>query len=258
MINTRAGRHIHVPHQHESARGQALVLRRPHDDPWRAGERPFFGLCPVQTDKTADALQRDPRGAHGHDTARDRDLPRSSRRVKTINVLSLPGRWETRPAPSQRRCRRACASVSPDDYWAHYADGRARRGAARRPAGREELRFTPDGAWSTSSSGTAQGSEGRFAQARVRRPARDKRRRRGHVAWFYGWFEVSRQRHRHLLLQQWPGDLRAPEPGAPPEWSPSAPARPGIGRATSVTFGCDRVPRAVRRRARRPLRRRCA
>ena len=52
----RPRRQLHRADQHEPARGQALVLRRPSVLVDARGQRPFIVYAPVQTDKTKESM----------------------------------------------------------------------------------------------------------------------------------------------------------------------------------------------------------
>ena len=85
------------------------------------GERPFFAYAPVQTDRTADAL----RELRGELQAISTSRPVTAaevERVKTTEVLSLPGRWETAGAVLGALAESVRFSL-PDDYWPNYAAG---------------------------------------------------------------------------------------------------------------------------------------
>jgi zinc protease len=84
------------------------------------GQRLLLAYAPVQTDKTTESLaelRRELTEIVGARPASDQEVEL----VKTINTLSLPGRWESSAA--------VLGSVSelvrfglPDDYWNSYAD----------------------------------------------------------------------------------------------------------------------------------------
>ncbi len=85
------------------------------------GERPFFAYAPVQTDKTAEALQE----LRAELTAISTTRPVTAaelERVKTTEVLSLPGRWETASAVLGALAESVRFGL-PDDYWPRYASG---------------------------------------------------------------------------------------------------------------------------------------
>ncbi len=84
------------------------------------GERPFFAYAPVQTDKTAEAL-RELRNELTFITTTKPPTAAELARVQTINVLSLPGRWETAGAVVAALSESVRFGL-PDDYWAHYAE----------------------------------------------------------------------------------------------------------------------------------------
>lgn len=103
------------------------------------GPRPLLAYAPVQTDKTSESvaeLRREFTEIVGSRPATDQEVGV----VKTINTLSLPGRWESSAA--------VLGSVSelvqfglPDDYWNGYADRvRGVTTAAVNAAGRKYLR----------------------------------------------------------------------------------------------------------------------
>ena len=61
------GRRLRRPHQHEPARGQALVLRRAESSlRMRAAQQPFLVYAPVQTDKTKESLAELEQGTARH------------------------------------------------------------------------------------------------------------------------------------------------------------------------------------------------
>lgn len=83
------------------------------------GERPFFAYAPVQTDRTADALQelrREMQAVTGERPISTEELER----VKNTEILALSGRWETASAVVGALARSVRFGL-PDDYWARYA-----------------------------------------------------------------------------------------------------------------------------------------
>jgi zinc protease len=85
------------------------------------GQRPFFAYAPVQTDKTADALKE--LRSELRDITGGRPVTAAElERVKTTEILSLPGRWETAGAVAGALGESVRFGL-PDDYWARYADG---------------------------------------------------------------------------------------------------------------------------------------
>jgi zinc protease len=85
------------------------------------GERPFFVTAPVQTDKTVDALQ-ELRGEMRSITGARPVTAEELDRVKTTEVLSLPGRWETSAAVVGGLSEIVRFGL-PEDYWSGYAAG---------------------------------------------------------------------------------------------------------------------------------------
>jgi zinc protease len=84
------------------------------------GERPFFAYAPVQTDKTTEALQE----LRGELKAIIGPRPVTAtelERVKSTEVLSLPGRWETAGAVAGALSESVRFGLG-DDYWQHYSD----------------------------------------------------------------------------------------------------------------------------------------
>jgi zinc protease len=85
------------------------------------GERPFFVAAPVQTDKTAEAvreLRSEMQGIVGSRPVTAAELER----VKTTDVLSLPGRWETSGAVAGALAEMVRFDL-PAEYWSRYAAG---------------------------------------------------------------------------------------------------------------------------------------
>jgi len=85
------------------------------------GARPFFAYAPVQTDKTAEALQElrsELKGISGARPVTAAELER----VTTTRILSLPGRWETSGAVLGALSESVRFGL-PDDYWQNYAAG---------------------------------------------------------------------------------------------------------------------------------------
>jgi zinc protease len=83
------------------------------------GERPFIAFAPVQTDKTAESLQElraELRAITGPRPATAAELER----VKSTEVLSLPGRWETADAVAGALAESVRFGLA-DDYWPQYA-----------------------------------------------------------------------------------------------------------------------------------------
>ncbi len=84
------------------------------------GERPFFAYAPVQTDKTAEALQelrQEMRAIVGDRPVTAAELER----VKTTETLGLAGRWESAGAVVGALSEIVRFGL-PDDYWARYAE----------------------------------------------------------------------------------------------------------------------------------------
>jgi zinc protease len=83
-------------------------------------QRPFLAIAPVQTDRTAAAMQEIAReleefvGARG---ATEAEVATSKRR----STLTLPGRWETAQAVA-RDIAELVRFGLPDDYWSNYAE----------------------------------------------------------------------------------------------------------------------------------------
>ena len=81
-------------------------------------QRPFLAYAPVQTDKTAPALAeilREITEIRGKNPPKATELER----VKSSNILSLPGRWETNPAVLGD-IGQLVAYGLPNDYWDTY------------------------------------------------------------------------------------------------------------------------------------------
>ena len=83
------------------------------------GERPFFAYAPVQTDKTAEALQ-ELRGELKAITGSRPPTAAELGRVQTTEVLQLPARWETAGAIVDALAESVRFGL-PEDYWATYA-----------------------------------------------------------------------------------------------------------------------------------------
>ena len=104
--------------------------------PSARGPRPFFAYAPVQTDKTAAAMQEimnEFAGITGQKPTTAAELTK----VKDGQVKTLPGRWETIGAV-QASITQMVSLGLPDDYWRTYAS-RVRGlelGAVRQEAGR--------------------------------------------------------------------------------------------------------------------------
>ena len=82
-IERRARRRLHLAPQHEPARGQALVLRRPHGVPsTRAASGPSSWCAPVQARQDEGGGGRDLEGARGDRRRRGRSPPTSSPRPR--------------------------------------------------------------------------------------------------------------------------------------------------------------------------------
>ena len=106
--NDVLGALVHVAHQHEPARGQALVLRCQRSSLTETrGQRPWLLSAPVQTDKTVESIQElrreladfvaakpvtDRRGHQG-------PQPRRARAVRTVR-----NQCRREPAPSANWC----------------------------------------------------------------------------------------------------------------------------------------------------------
>lgn len=83
------------------------------------GARPFFVIAPVQTDRTADALQelrREMTAIVGERPVKADELAR----VQSTEVLALAGRWETADAVVGALSRSVRFGL-PEDYWPRYA-----------------------------------------------------------------------------------------------------------------------------------------
>jgi len=83
------------------------------------GQRPFFAYAPVQTDKTAEALQ-ELRGELRAIASTRPPTAEELERVKNTEVLQLPGRWETADAVVGALAESVRFGL-PDDYWQDYA-----------------------------------------------------------------------------------------------------------------------------------------
>ncbi|MCQ3934048.1 MAG: insulinase family protein [Gammaproteobacteria bacterium] len=83
------------------------------------GQRPYFAYAPVQTDKTAEALQ-ELRGELRAITSTRPPTADELERVKNTEVLQLPGRWETADAVVGALAESVRFGL-PDDYWQDYA-----------------------------------------------------------------------------------------------------------------------------------------
>jgi zinc protease len=83
------------------------------------GERPFFAFAPVQTDKTAAALEELRKEMKAITAGRPVTAAELDR-VKTTEVLGLPGRWETAGAVVSALADSVRFGL-PDDYWPRYA-----------------------------------------------------------------------------------------------------------------------------------------
>ncbi len=117
-MNEVLGGTLHRAHQHEPARGQALVLRRPQCSSTPGASGPSSSYAPVQTDKTKESMaeiQRELRDIAGPRPPTEEELTRA----KDKKTLTLPGRWET-----ARAVRHSVAEMVrhglPDDYWIQY------------------------------------------------------------------------------------------------------------------------------------------
>ena len=96
----RARRHVHLAPQHEPARGQALVVRRPLEPAGRA-RRSGRGCSPrpVQTDKTVESLremQREIAEFVGTRPATAEEIAK----IRNRDVRALSGRYETNASVS--------------------------------------------------------------------------------------------------------------------------------------------------------------
>ena len=85
------------------------------------GQRPFMAYAPVQTDKTAEALQ-ELRAELKAITGQRPPTAAELARVQTAEVLSLPGRWESADAVAGALAESVRYGLA-DDYWQHYAEG---------------------------------------------------------------------------------------------------------------------------------------
>ena len=79
---------------------------------------PFFAYAPVQSDRTADAL-REIRAELGAIRDKRPVTAEELGRVKTTEVLQLPGRWETAGSVAAALAESVRFGL-PDDYWPQY------------------------------------------------------------------------------------------------------------------------------------------
>lgn len=84
------------------------------------GERPFFAYAPVQTDKTAEALEELRKELRGIATSRP-PTPAELERVQLNELRQLPARWETADAIVAALSESARFGL-PDDYWSTYGE----------------------------------------------------------------------------------------------------------------------------------------
>jgi zinc protease len=82
-------------------------------------QRPFLAIAPVQTDKTADAMQELKRELEEFLSSRAA-TPAEVATSKRQSTLTLPGRWETGRAVA-RDIAELVRFGLPDDYWDGYA-----------------------------------------------------------------------------------------------------------------------------------------
>lgn len=85
-----------------------------------AGQRPFIGYAPVQTDKTAESM-RELRKELKEVTTTRPPSEYELARVRNNNTLSLPGRWETATAVAGSLAEMVRFGLA-DDYWQTYPE----------------------------------------------------------------------------------------------------------------------------------------
>ena len=104
---------------HESARRQALVLRRRSLLFDARGERPFYACAPVQTDKTKESMMEI--GKEFRDILGERPLTAEELKdIQSNETLSLPGSRETLNAVGGSIIDLVQFGL-PDDYYETYA-----------------------------------------------------------------------------------------------------------------------------------------
>jgi len=87
-----------------------------------AGQRPYYALAPVQTDRTAESMAEIDKEVRGIRSGGSRP-PTADELAKVTdqNTLTLPGRWETNGAVMASLIEMTRFNL-PDDYWDTFAD----------------------------------------------------------------------------------------------------------------------------------------
>ncbi|MCY3546861.1 MAG: pitrilysin family protein [Gemmatimonadetes bacterium] len=90
--------------------------------PDAAGQRPYYAVAPVQTDRTAESMAEIDKELRGIRTGGDRPpTEEEMARVRDQMTLTLPGRWETNGAVMSSIVEMTRFNL-PDNYWDTYAD----------------------------------------------------------------------------------------------------------------------------------------